>query len=78
MAKVSLRIMRGNEPAAGAKILIGENLKEFTTNSQGRIIRDVPDDWGPIAVQIIVEGDNFSFGGGPFKIERDKELVIEV
>lgn len=78
MAKASLRVMRGGEPVAGARVIVGENLKDFTTDQNGRVERTVPSDWGPIAAQIIIEGENFSFGGGPYKIERDKELVIEV
>ena len=78
MAKASLRIMRDRKPVSGAKVTIGEGLKEFTTNTQGRVTKTVPEDWGPIAALVIVEGEEFSMGGGPYKIERDKELVIEV
>jgi len=78
MAKAGIRVMHNGEPVEGLKVTIGEGLKEFTTNAQGRVTRTVPDDWGPIAALIIIEGEGFSMGGGPYKIERDKELVIEV
>lgn len=78
MAQAGLRVLRNGEPVEGAKVVIGEGLKEFTTNSQGRVTRTVPNDWGPIAALIIIEGDGFSMGGGPYKLERDVELVIEV
>lgn len=70
--------MRRGEPIEGAKVIIGEGLKEFTTNAQGRVTKTVPEDWGPIAALIIVEGEGFQMGGGPYKLERDVELVIEV
>lgn len=78
MAQVGLRVMRADKPVAGAKVIVGEGLKEFTTNAQGRVTKTVPDDWGPVAVQIIIESESFTMGGGPFKLERDKELIIEV
>ena len=73
-----MRVMRGGEPVVGAKVTIGEGLKEFTTNAQGRVTKNVPADWGPIAAQIIIEGEGFTMGGGPYKLVRDKELLIEV
>ena len=78
MAQTGIRVMHNGEPVEGAKVIIGEVLKEFTTNAQGRITKSVPNDWGPIATQIIIEGDDFTMGGGPYKIGRDKELIIEV
>ncbi len=78
MAQVSLRVMRAGEPLTGAKVIVGEGLKEFTTNAQGRVTKNVPSDWGPEAVQIIIEAPGITMGGGPYKLERDVELVIEV
>jgi len=78
MAQAGIRVLKQGEPVVGANVIIGEVLKDATTNAQGRITKTVPDDWGPIAVQIIIEGDGFSFGGGPYKIVRDIELVINI
>lgn len=78
MATVFIKVTRGGEPVKGARVTIGEGLKEFTTGINGIISRTVPEDWGPMVVLIMVEGEGFTMGGGPYKLERDKELVLEV
>ena len=78
MAQAGIRIMHNGEPVVGAKVTIGETLKEFTTNDMGRVTKTVPEDWGPIAALIIIEGESFAHGGGPYKLVRNVELVIEV
>lgn len=78
MAQAGIRVMRNGEPVEGANVTIGEGLKEFITNAQGRVTKTVPSDWGPIAALIIIEGEDFRMGGGPYKLERDVELLIEV
>ena len=78
MAQAGIRVMRNGVPVGGATVIIGENLKKFTTNDQGRVTRTVPEDWGPIAAQIIITGENFTMGGGPYKLERHVELLIEI
>ncbi len=78
MATAKVTILHGGKPLVGAKVIMGEVSKELITDANGSVSRTVPVDWGPVAVSVMVDKEDLHFGGGPFKIERDKELIIEV
>lgn len=78
MPTASIKILKGGEPVVGAKVCVGESLKEFLTDENGRIFKTVPQGWGPMCVTMMIQGNDFIWGGGPIHLVADDEVVIEV
>lgn len=79
MGTVSVKVMRNGKAIQGVKIYTGAGVGRLSdTGKEGKGKKDVSDTFDTVVSSIIVEGDDFTFGGGPFKIEKDKEIVIEV
>ena len=77
MATFSVRIMKNGEPLEGAEVIVGELLYAEATAADGIVTADL-ERTTPAAVQVTVNGSGFAFGGGPFTLRPNVELVIEV
>ncbi len=77
MAELCIRILKDGKPLVGAQVTVGEKA-HAVTNAQGEIKKTVAAGSQPIAVAIVVTAPGLQFGGGPYRLEADKPLVIEV
>lgn len=77
MAQLTIRILQNGKPLQGAEVTVGEKAHAMT-NASGEVKKSVPNDFQPIAASIIVTAPGVAFGGGPYLIEKDMPLTIEV
>jgi len=77
MATYTIEFRRANEPIVGAEVTASGERIHGTTDANGRVSATI-DYNAPIAVQLHAKGTDFSFGGGPFRLEPNSVTVVNL
>ena len=76
MATYSVKITQAGQPVQGVAVTASTVISDIT-DAEGRVSASLGNT-GPIAVQVVVTGAGFTFGGGPYLLLPDVDTTIEV